>query len=244
MTLLARQFRVLRASWATWVLAGFALFFAVLAPVTATFMPEILGSLAGGEIPIDVSALPNPTAADAWVQWSSNLNQIIIILVAIVAASTISADIARGSAVPILARPVSRTWYWGSAFLAVTVAVTLITVVSTALMTGVTALLLDVSPTALRTPALATAAWLLFACSLIAVTLLASSLGAPTLGAAAAGVGWFALTALAGLWTASHAWSPTGLLTLEPTWGAAAVTALVTAGMVAAGLAAFRRREI
>lgn len=235
MTLLARQFRVLRASWATWVLAGFALFFAVLAPVTATFMPEILGSLAGGEIPIDVSALPDPTAADAWVQWSSNLNQIIIILVAIVAASTISADIARGSAVPILARPVSRTWYWGSAFLAVTVAVTLITVVSTALMTGVTALLLDVSPTA---------AWLLFACSLIAVTLLASSLGAPTLGAAAAGVGWFALTALAGLWTASHAWSPTGLLTLEPTWGAAAVTALVTAGMVAAGLAAFRRREI
>lgn len=76
------------------------------------------------------------------------------------------------------------------------------------------------------------------------MTLLASSLGAPTLGAAAAGVGWFALTALAGLWTASHAWSPTGLLTLEPTWGAAAVTALVTAGMVAAGLAAFRRREI
>ena len=33
--------------------------------------------------------------------------------------------------------------------------------------------------------------------------------------AAAAGVGQFALTTLAGLWTASHAWSPTGLLTLE-----------------------------
>lgn len=244
MTLLARQFRVLRASWATWMLLALTLFFAVLAPVTARFLPEILGSLTGSEIPIDVSALPEPSAADAWAQWSSNLNQIIIILVAIVAASTISADLARGTAQPVLARPVTRARYWVTAFLAVSVVVTGIIVLGTALMTGVTALLLDATPADLRTPALATAAWLLFALSLTAVTLLASSLGAPTLGAAAAGVGWFALIALGGLWTASRAWSPTGLLTLEPTWGAAAVTAALTAALIAAGILAFRRLEI
>lgn len=244
MTLLHRQFRVLRASWATWVLTGLALFFAVLSPVTARFLPEILGSVTGGGLPIDLSALPEPSAADSWAQWSSNLTQIITILVSIVAASTVSADLARGTALPVLARPVSRSWYWGSAFLSVTAVVTVVTAVSTALMVGVTALLLDVHAADLRAPVLGTAAWLLFALSLVAVTLLASSSGAPTLGAAAAGVGWFALTALLGVWSASHDWSPTGLLTPDPTWGAASVTAVLTATLTAAGIAVFRRREI
>lgn len=78
--LLGRQYRALRASWATWALAAIALLFAATSPVTARYLPEILGGLVGGgsggtPLPIDVSALPDPTPADAWAQWSSNLSQ-------------------------------------------------------------------------------------------------------------------------------------------------------------------------
>ena len=47
--LLGRQYRALRASWATWALAAIALLFAATSPVTARYLPEILGGIIGWE---------------------------------------------------------------------------------------------------------------------------------------------------------------------------------------------------
>lgn len=248
--LVGRQFRALRSSWATWALAGTAVFFAVLSPITARYLPEILGGLVGGDeaLPIDVSALPDPVPADAWAQWSSNLAQLIIVIVAVVAASAISADVSRGTAVPILARPVTRTGLWTAAFAAVTVTVAVVTVVSTALMAGVAAMLFDgLAVSDIGVPAANSALWLLFALSVVAVTMAASGAGASSLGAAAAGIAYFALMAVAGMWPAMADWSPAGLLApVEGTAesGAIAVTVGVIAAATVAGIAAFRRREL
>ena len=48
--LLGRQYRALRASWATWALAAIALLFAATSPVTARYLPEILGGIIFGDI--------------------------------------------------------------------------------------------------------------------------------------------------------------------------------------------------
>ena len=248
--LLRRQFRALRASWATWALAAVALFFALLSPVTARYLPEILGGLVGGDeaIPIDVSALPDPVPADAWAQWSSNLAQLIVVIVAVVAASAVSADVARGTVVPILARRVTRAGLWSTAFAAVAITVAAITVIATAAMIAVTALLFDGLATAdLRAPVAATSLWLLFALSLVAVTMAASGARASALGAAATGIAYFALMAVAGMWPPMVDWGPSGLLYAPDGtahWGAVSVTAAVTVAAVAAGLAAFNRREL
>lgn len=251
--LLGRQYRALRASWATWALAAIALLFAATSPVTARYLPEILGGLVGGgsggtPLPIDVSALPDPTPADAWAQWSSNLSQIVIVIVAIVAASAISADVARGTAIPLLARPITRTGLWATAFAAVTAVVAAVTVISTAAMVAVAALLFDdlASPD-IRLIAGGTALWLLFAVSAIAVTMAASGAGASSLGAAAAGIAYFGLMAVAGIWPPMKEWSPAGLLaaadgTAEP--GAIIVTIAVDAAAIVVGMAAFNRREL
>lgn len=241
--LLGRQYRALRASWATWALAAIALLFGATSPVTARYLPEILGGLVGGgsggtPLPIDVSALPDPTPADAWAQWSSNLSQIVIVIVAIVAASAISADVARGTAIPLLARPITRTGLWATAFAAVTAVVAAVTVISTAAMVAVAALLFDdlASPD-IRLIAGGTALWLLFAVSAIAVTMAAS----------AAGIAYFGLMAVAGIWPPMKEWSPAGLLaaadgTAEP--GAIIVTIAVAAAAIVVGMAAFDRREL
>lgn len=249
--LLRRQFRALRASWATWALAATALFFALLSPVTARYLPEILGGFVGAgseAIPIDVSALPDPVPADAWAQWSSNLAQLIIVIVAVVAASAVSADVARGTAVPLLARRVTRTGLWSTAFAAVALTVAAVTVVATALMAGVTALLFDgLAAADLRVPAAASALWLLFALSLVAVTMAASGAGASALGAAATGIAYFALMAVAGMWPPMVDWGPSGLLSAPDGtahWGAVTVTAAVIVAAIAAGVAAFNRREL
>ncbi|MFC3851002.1 hypothetical protein ACFORJ_12625 [Corynebacterium hansenii] len=249
--LLGRQFRALRASWATWALAAAAVFFALVAPVTARYLREILGGVlggSGGEVPIDVGALPDPSVADAWAQWASNLSQVIVVIVAIVAASAISADVSRGTAVPLLARPVTRAGLWGTAFAAVCAVVAAVAVISTAVMIGVTALLFDdLAAADLRAPIGGSAAWLFFAASLVAVTMAASGAGATALGATAAGIGYFALTAAAGLSPALVEWGPSGLLMAtagKAGTGAFAVTAAIAAAAIAIGIAAFRRREL
>lgn len=249
--LLGRQFRALRASWATWALAAAALFFAFVSPVTARYLREILGGViggSGGDVPIDVTALPDPVPADAWAQWASNLSQIIIVVVAIVAASAVSADVARGTAVPVLARPVTRAGLWATAFAAVATVVAAVTVASTAVTIAVTLLLFDdVAIADLRAPITGSALWLVFALSLVAVTMAASGAGAGALGASAAGIGYFAVTAAAGLSPFLVDWGPSGLLAAKDgtaTLGAVAVTLAIAAGAIAFGVAAFNRREL
>ncbi|MFD5867229.1 hypothetical protein ACFWGD_01255 [Corynebacterium sp. NPDC060344] len=248
--LIGRQFRALRASWSTWALAGVAALFAVLSPITARYLPEILGGLVGGDaaIPIDVSALPDPSPADAWAQWSSNLAQLVIVIVAIVAASAVSADVTRGTAVPILAHRVSRPGLWASAFTAVAVTLAVVAAAGTVLMIAVTALLFDgLAVSEIGDPVATSALWLVFALSVVAVTMAASGAGASSLGAAAVGIAYFALMAFAGMWPVMMDWSPAGLLaaknaSAEP--GAVIGTVAVIIVGIAAGIASFTRREL
>jgi len=55
-------------------------FFAILSPITAKFLPEIIKNLSQG---ISIT-IPPPTWRDSFVQFSKNLNQIVFIVIVIV----------------------------------------------------------------------------------------------------------------------------------------------------------------
>ncbi|PMC63048.1 hypothetical protein CJ204_02090 [Corynebacterium xerosis] len=68
-----------------------------------------------------------------------------------------------------------------------------------------------------------------------------------TMAASGAGIAYFGLMAVAGIWPPMKEWSPAGLLaaadgTAEP--GAIIVTIAVAAAAIVVGMAAFDRREL
>ncbi|MEJ5919602.1 MULTISPECIES: ABC transporter permease [unclassified Corynebacterium] len=255
-TLLRRQFTALRYSWSLWTLIIVALFFAVLSPVTARYMPEMLQAMVGTEdIPIDLSAIPDPTSIDSWTQWASNLSQIVVMIIAIIGGAVISSDVSKGTIVAILARPVRRSAVWLTGFVAASTTILCVLMAATAAEIGGTFLLFSDVTEPWR-PIVATALYLVFAFSLIAITMAASSAGANALGATATGIGYYGTVSIASLWPAARPWSPAGLLsavaelssgsTVETPdlVGSIASTVILTALAIAVGLYAFNRREL
>lgn len=253
-TLLRRQLRAFRASWAGWVLLSMIILFAVISPVTALLMPELLRSVAGESMPVDFSELPEPTTLDSWGQWVSNLSQVGVILVAILASSPISSDIARGTAIPVLTLPVSRTRYLWSSVVLVFNALVLSIVLGTAVLAFITQVSfgnIDGFASALAASTL----WLLFSFSVAAVTLAASAAGASTLGAAGVGIGYFALCAAGSMWGPAARFTPSGMLSAmsdagsgmlagTSITGSATATVVVIAVALLAAVLIFQRREL
>jgi len=75
-----------------WVaLVGVFLFFGLLGPLTAAFLPEILEAV-GGDLEGAIIELPPPTAVDGMGQYISNAIQIGVLVSVVVAASAVAFD--------------------------------------------------------------------------------------------------------------------------------------------------------
>jgi len=83
------------------------LLFALLAPVTARYMPELLSNLAVG-IQIE---FPEPTVYDSYIQFFGDLNEIILYVLMFMAVSFFIRDKTKGHLPMILSKPVSRKNY-------------------------------------------------------------------------------------------------------------------------------------
>lgn len=235
---LARRWaRCLAASWTTRALAALAAVFAATGPALARHLPDLLARALGDAGGVSVTFLAEPTLADAWAQWTSNLTQLLGLLVPVVAAATLAADLDRGTAATTLTRPVPRAGYLLTAFGAAFAAVAAIIAAGTALTVAAAIPFFDDPLAGAGGLAAAVAAWLAFAASVIAVTLLAAAAGAGALAAAAAGIGYVAAMAVASLWPAIAEWSPAGLLRATAELAAAADPGPPLAGPVAAGAA-------
>lgn len=245
----AKEVAELMRTWRLPVVGGAVLFFAVTGPILALLTPELLRSMQASQ-PGVVIQLPDPTWRDAYAQWIKNLSQIVSFVAVIAAAGAIAGELASGTAVLVLTKPLSRTWFVVVKALTLIGLVVTCVVLGTLVTQGITYAVFGTAP--FEALWAATAAWLGFAALLVALTTALSAVF-PTLAAAGIGIGAFFALSLAGLWGPAARYSPVGL-TLAPAkllvgepvalaWPAFS-TLLLTAALVALAAWLFSRREI
>lgn len=247
-TMLAKELREIQHTWRIWVTLGTFAFFGIADPVIARFSPEILASVVGDEIPI---TLPPATAASAWAQWTGDLAQLLALVIIAVAGASVAGEVASGTAILPLAKPIGRPAFVLAKFCGVVVLAVVSVVLGTALATGTTALLFD----ELDVGAVWAAAgvWLVLAVLLVAVTMFGSALVSSTMAAFLVGFGAYMLFSLVGIWQPARAYSPAGLNEVISSLAAGQEahlawpvgTALgITAAALAAAVWVFRKREL
>lgn len=244
-----KEAREILRTWRIWVLPGILLFFALTGPILARFTPEIVGAVAGSQL--GGFKLPTPTYLDAYGQWIQNISQIALFALIIIYGSIISSETRNGTAALVLTKPVSRTAFVIAKVMIHSVVLALLLIVGTLLTWGITAVTFGSAPgSALWSSALV---WLVLGTLFIALMTLLSVLISSAAGAAGAGLGAYALLAIASIWEPLGSYSPAGLPTKAATLAAgndAAVlwpvlTALLLAvAFVALAARIFRQRDL
>jgi len=80
------------------------IFFAILSPLTARYMNELLSLLAEG---VQIT-FPDPTFTDAWVQFYKNTTSLCLIVYLIIMTGTVAQEKNKGSIMLVLTKKVSR----------------------------------------------------------------------------------------------------------------------------------------
>lgn len=171
------------------VAAVFGLF-GLISPVLAYFMPQMMQVIPGAEMFADL--IPAPTAADAMVQYVSNLTEFGFILILLLGMGAVAGEKERGTASLVLSKPMPR-WSFVTSKLAVQMIVYVLGFILALLGCYVYTMVLfgdlEFLPFALLN--LALVFWVL---PYAAITLLGSVLGKTT--SAAAGLGLAGVVAL------------------------------------------------
>ena len=95
-------------TWRLPLLATAALLLAVSGPFIAHYLKEIVQTLGGAELAAIADTLPKPTYSTAHAQWIKDLNQVFLLVVAIVSGSCAASELSDGSYLFSLTRHVPR----------------------------------------------------------------------------------------------------------------------------------------
>ena len=88
------------------ILIAVLLFFGILSPLTAVFLPEILGSIDLGD---GVTlTLPEPSAIDSWTQFFSNIGQMGMLAIIIIFSGLMGSELSEGTLVNLLTKGMKR----------------------------------------------------------------------------------------------------------------------------------------
>ncbi len=255
--LLALRAREVIRTWRVWVLPGVLVFLAATGPVITRFTKEILaGALGGGELA--AIPIPDPTAADAAGRWISDLSQLAVFVVVVMAAGAISNEVRSGVASLLLVKPASRATYVVTHAIVLTLFVAVAALLGAVVSWAVTGLLFGGAAGGpdLGTLLGATAVWIVLATVLIAMSLLSSAAFDAMAAAAGIGIGTFFLLAVAGMAPRLAEFTPAGLLPassaiatgapLEATaiWWPVTTGVVLAAVLLAIAVLVFRRKDL
>lgn len=82
------------------------LIFGIMNPLAAKLLPELVDSLAGGEI---ILTLTEPKAIDSWMQFFKNISQIGLIVTIILFSGIMAQEISKGTLINMITKGLSRT---------------------------------------------------------------------------------------------------------------------------------------
>ena len=130
MNLLKYDFMYLKRTSKFIIFPAVAIVFAILSPLTAKYMNELLELLG-----VDFVNLPDPTVIDSYSQYISNLFEIFIIVVLFVAVSMFIRDKTKGLLPLVLSKPIDRTKYLLSKYFSL-LSVLIVTLIASGLVFG------------------------------------------------------------------------------------------------------------
>lgn len=232
-----------------------AVFFAILEPLTARYMPEILSWLAE-ELEGLLEILPQMGPVDAMISFLGDLTQVVALVLIVIAMGAVALERERGITAWVLSRPVGRGRYIWSKFYSLVIALVIAIAAAGALVITYTGSLLGPVP-------LAGAIWTLIYAGIylkliLAVTVAASTVFRSQLAAGGTGIAFLFLVWLPGLvlgdlptvryFPHTLAGQSYGLLTGQFAWTeflpAAVATLVLANGLIALSVLRFRRAEI
>jgi ABC-2 type transport system permease protein len=234
---LGKEFSELFSSWRAWALPIVIVVLAALSPVIAKLQP--------------MYGMPVASTVDAYLQFSSNMIQVVLMVVMISVAGMVSAELRSGTAILMLTKPLSRV----SFVLAKVAMKTALVVVSgsAGILVCWASARIFFANVLVAQLAGAVGIWMVLAVMVVALMSLLSVLLNSQAGAAGAGFGIYVLLALFSGWEPAAKYSPVGLMTaggellaggsVSLVWPVATALAIaVSAALMAAVL--FRRQEI
>lgn len=223
--------------------------FGIASPYLARFLPELIKSLAGGQVQIVV---PPPTVGDAVDQFLKNLGQAGILTAVLLAMGSVATEKERGTAALVLSKPASRGAYLLAKMLAITATLGIGLMLASVGGYAYTALLFQALPPVGW--AAMTGLLLLVLVVYAALTFLGSVLTRSSIAAAGIGVGGLLVVALASALPTIGSYTPGGLTTparalalgTDPRLviGPVLVNLGLLAGLFLVAWVAFRRQEL
>ncbi|KAA8719881.1 hypothetical protein [Corynebacterium spheniscorum] len=252
--LLTHVLRFLPRFLSSWALVLIAIFLAVLSPLTAKYLPDLINTFADAATKDLVAAtMPEPSWQEAYGQWFNNLTQLFSFTAIVIVANYLSSAYSLGGqAAFILSRNIGRSAYFLAHFLRITVLLVLATALGSRSTWAVTKLIFPDTPFNGQLAA-GTALWCLSFLVILGFIALAAAIWKNMMASAGVGFLIYVLMALGGLWVSASHYLPTALATsgLSIAQGAAAEHILwpcvsataITLCCAGAGLYIFGRNE-
>lgn len=234
---LSKEFSELFSSWRAWALPIVIVALGALSPVIAKLQPTF--------------GMPVATTVDAYLYFSSNLIQVVLMVVIISVAGIVSVELRSGTAILMLTKPLSRVSFV-LAKVAMKTALVVVSGLAGTLACWASAQVFFGNVLVARLAG-AVGIWMVLAVMVVALMSLLSVLLNSQAGAAGAGFGIYIVLALLSQWTPAAKYSPVGLMTagegllaggsVSLVWPVATALAIaVSAALMAAVM--FRRQEI
>lgn len=227
------------------------LFFAILSPVTAKYLPQILAGI--GDVPGLSIEIPAPTYLDSITQYIKNISQIVLFVLIFLTMGVVAVEKDKGTAAFVLVKPVQRHSFIFAKVAAMWLNVSVCLVVGAAVCYLYTVILFGSFP--LMPFLSANAVLLVFLLSIVTLTLFFSSaFNSQIIAGICALLSWIALSALGSL-RAAGPFSPPGLTSVassfflvggsawQQAWRPLVGAGVLLSAAISGSIALFRRWE-
>ncbi len=108
-----KEVKAIFKTYRIWLIPLIFIFFGILSPVSAKFLPAILKAAMQADTTQKVFLqikIPEPTQTDAYLQWVKNLSQFGMLTLILISMGLVAEEKARGTLALVVTKPVSNSF--------------------------------------------------------------------------------------------------------------------------------------